>query len=182
MAKENVGYPTQKPIALLNRIVLASSNPGDIVMDPFCGCATTMVAAQQNDRKWIGIDIEKQAVSVLLERLSDDSGIFKNFIATTLLPQRTDVTIEPIDSKSVKDRLYIMQNGICNGCGNEYLKKDLQTDHIIPRTKGGGDYFENYQLLCANCNQIKYNNPMAYLRMKIDAREKILKEEIIFGE
>jgi len=119
---------------------------------------------------------------VLTDRLSDDSGIYKDFKSTTYLPQRTDVTIEPIDSKSVKDRLYIIQKGICNGCGNEYLKKDLQTDHIISRKKGGGDYFENYQLLCGNCNQIKYIYPMAYLRMKIDAREKVLKEEIIFGE
>jgi len=51
MSKERTGYPTQKPLALLKRIILASSNEGDLVMDPFCGCATTMVAAQQLGRK-----------------------------------------------------------------------------------------------------------------------------------
>jgi site-specific DNA-methyltransferase (adenine-specific) len=72
-AKERTGYPTQKPLALLKRIIEASSNEGDIVMDPFCGCATTCVAAQQLGRKWIGIDIEKQARNILIERLSDEA-------------------------------------------------------------------------------------------------------------
>ena len=58
--KESTGYPTQKPLALLHRIIKASTKKGDIVLDPFCGCATTCVASQQLGRKWIGIDIEKQ--------------------------------------------------------------------------------------------------------------------------
>ena len=69
MSKERTGYPTQKPLTLLERIIKASSNEGDVVFDPFCGCATTCVAAQQLNRKWIGIDIEAKAASVLLERL-----------------------------------------------------------------------------------------------------------------
>ena len=180
-SKEATGYPTQKPLALLKRIILASSNKGDIVLDPFCGCATTCVAAQQLERKWIGIDVEKQAVNILVERLSDDAGFFKNFINTSIVPQRTDVQYEP-QSKSVKERLYKQQNGICNGCGNEYLIKDFEIDHIIPRAKGGGDYYENYQLLCGNCNRKKGSNPMEYLRMKAKARGKFLKTKIIFGE
>jgi len=178
---ERTGYPTQKPLALLKRIILASSNEGDIVFDPFCGCATTCVAAQQLERKWIGIDIEKQAVHILIERLSDDAKMFKDFINTELIPQRTDVKYEP-KSQSVKERLYKEQNGICNGCGNEYLIKDLTIDHIIPVNKGGGSYYENYQLLCGNCNSIKNNRPMEYLRIKIKAREKLLKTEIKFGK
>jgi site-specific DNA-methyltransferase (adenine-specific) len=178
---ERTGYPTQKPLALLKRIILASSNEGDIVFDPFCGCATTCVAAQQLGRNWIGIDIEKQAVNVLIDRLSDDAGMFKDFINTNLIPQRTDVKYEP-KSKSVKERLYKEQNGICNGCGNEYLIKDLDIDHIIPDTKGGGSYYENYQLLCGQCNSVKGKRPMEYLRIKIKAREKLLKTEIEFGE
>ncbi|MCL2597457.1 MAG: site-specific DNA-methyltransferase, partial [Paludibacter sp.] len=94
-SKEGTGYPTQKPLALLHRIIKASSNEGDIVLDPFCGCATTCVAAQQLGRKWIGIDIEKQAVNVLIDRLSNDAGIFKDFINTAIVPQRTDVKYEP---------------------------------------------------------------------------------------
>ncbi|PYV03843.1 MAG: site-specific DNA-methyltransferase, partial [Acidobacteria bacterium] len=56
-AKERLGYPTQKPLALLERIVRASSDPGDVVLDSYCGCGTTMAAAQKLGRKWIGIDI-----------------------------------------------------------------------------------------------------------------------------
>ena len=55
--QERMGYPTQKPVALLERIILASSNPGDVVLDPFCGCGTTVDAAQKHGRKWVGIDI-----------------------------------------------------------------------------------------------------------------------------
>ncbi len=61
MAKERTGYPTQKPLALLYRIIEASSKVGDVVFDPFCGCATTCVAAHHRARQWIGIDIESQA-------------------------------------------------------------------------------------------------------------------------
>lgn len=56
-AAERLGYPTQKPISLLERIVSASSNPGDVVLDPFCGCGTTVDAAQKLGRRWIGIDV-----------------------------------------------------------------------------------------------------------------------------
>ena len=56
-AAERLGYPTQKPLALLERIVKASSNPGDVVLDPFCGCGTAIAAAQELERKWIGIDV-----------------------------------------------------------------------------------------------------------------------------
>lgn len=68
-AKERLGYPTQKPVALLDRIVLASSNPGDVVLDPFCGCGTTVHSAQANGRNWIGIDIAFHAVRVIEDRL-----------------------------------------------------------------------------------------------------------------
>ncbi|MDR0926881.1 MAG: HNH endonuclease [Ignavibacteria bacterium] len=180
-AKERTGYPTQKPLALLQRIIKASSNEGDIVMDPFCGCATACVAAQQLGRKWIGIDVEKNAVDILIERLSDDAGMFKDFVATKLIPKRTDIqVVQP--TQSVKERLYKQQNGKCNGCGNEYLMKDMEIDHIIPKAKGGGDYYENYQLLCGNCNRIKGKNTMEFLRIKIQTRKNLLKEKIIFGE
>jgi len=68
-AKERMGYPTQKPLALLERIIQASSNSGDVVLDPFCGCGTAIVAAQKLDRKWIGIDITHLAVALQKYRL-----------------------------------------------------------------------------------------------------------------
>lgn len=69
MAKERLDYPTQKPIALLERIIRLASKEGDLVLDPFCGCGTTVEAAQRLKRKWIGIDITHVAVSVLRRRL-----------------------------------------------------------------------------------------------------------------
>jgi site-specific DNA-methyltransferase (adenine-specific) len=179
--KEKVGYPTQKPLALLRRIIKASSNDGDIVLDPFCGCATTCVAAQQLGRKWIGIDIEWKAKEVLIERLSDESGMFKDFISPDIVPQRTDVFIVSPTKKEMREQLYKEQNKLCNGCGNEYLLKDMETDHIIPKSKGGGDYYENYQLLCGNCNRKKGDRPQEYLLMKANTHKKLLKQEIIFG-
>ncbi len=66
---ERRGYPTQKPLALLERIIAASSNPGDVVLDPFAGCGTAIVAAERMDRKWIGIDITYLAINEILDRL-----------------------------------------------------------------------------------------------------------------
>ena len=68
-AKEKTGYPTQKPEALLNRIIKASSNKGDVVADFFCGCGTTIAVAQQLGRKWVGIDISPTAIKVIQRRL-----------------------------------------------------------------------------------------------------------------
>lgn len=73
-SKERLGYPTQKPEALLERIIRASSNEGDLVLDPFCGCGTTVVAAQRLGRRWIGIDITHLAVGLMKHRLRDAFG------------------------------------------------------------------------------------------------------------
>lgn len=72
MAKERLGYPTQKPLALLERIIKASSNPGDAVFDPFCGCATTIEAASSLGRRWIGIDITIHAIKRVARRRLHD--------------------------------------------------------------------------------------------------------------
>ena len=73
-AQERLGYPTQKPQALLERIISASSNPGDVVLDPFCGCGTTIHAAQKLNRQWIGIDITYLAINLIKRRLKDAFG------------------------------------------------------------------------------------------------------------
>ena len=73
-SRERIGYPTQKPIALLNRILDASSNEGDTVLDPFCGCGTAIEAAQRANREWIGIDIAVHAVKVIEARLTKEFG------------------------------------------------------------------------------------------------------------
>jgi site-specific DNA-methyltransferase (adenine-specific) len=73
-AKERLGYATQKPLVLLERIIQASSNKGDVVLDPFCGCGTAIVAAEKLNRRWIGIDITHLAITVMKQRLRDTFG------------------------------------------------------------------------------------------------------------
>ncbi|WP_034335168.1 DNA methyltransferase [Deinococcus misasensis] len=74
-SQERLGYPTQKPVALLERIILSSSNPGDVVMDPFCGCGTAIAAAQKLGRQWVGIDITHLSVALMQARLKRDFGL-----------------------------------------------------------------------------------------------------------
>lgn len=66
---ERLGYPTQKPVALLERVILSSSRPGQTILDPFCGCGTTLHAAQKHDREWVGIDVTHHAVTVIEDRM-----------------------------------------------------------------------------------------------------------------
>ena len=73
--KERTGYPTQKPLSLIERIIMASSDPGHVVLDPFCGCATACIAAQRLQRGWVGIDISAKAADLVQSRMRDDLGI-----------------------------------------------------------------------------------------------------------
>ena len=91
---ESLGYPTQKPLALLERIVQASSNDGDVIIDPFCGCGTAVVAAQKLNRKWIGIDITYLSISLMKYRLKDSFGLADK--------KDYDVIGEPEDLSSAK--------------------------------------------------------------------------------
>lgn len=107
--KERTGYPTQKPFALLERIIQASSNEGDIVLDPFCGCATTCVAAEKLDRQWIGIDISVKAYELVQKRMKKEvdkpqQDFFKGDTAINLKtdpPKRTDQDADHREKKFV---------------------------------------------------------------------------------
>ena len=91
LSKDRLGYPTQKPIALLERIILASSDPGDLVLDPFCGCGTTLVAADRLQRQWAGIDLSPLAAKLVLKRLREDRGaLFDGVTHRQDVPVRTD--------------------------------------------------------------------------------------------
>jgi site-specific DNA-methyltransferase (adenine-specific) len=163
-AKERIGYPTQKPIALLDRIIEASSNEGDAVFDPFCGCATTLVAADRLERRWAGIDLSPLAVKLVNERISDDRGALwggANVVDT--LPMRTDLGELP-NYRTHRHRLYGEQEGICVGCGTHFPFKVMEVDHILPKSRGGTDHLENLQLLCTHCNKSKGNKTMAEWR------------------
>ena len=185
--RERTGYPTQKPLALLHRIIKASSKAGDIVLDPFCGCATTCVAAQQLGRRWIGIDIEKKSSSILIERLGNDAGIFSDFIHRSDIPKRTDlVEIAPTSDIKSSQSLYRQQKQNSHAMAvaaslTAARMRHFEIDHIIPKAKGGGDYYENFQLLCASCNRIKGDRPMEYLMTRLRTIEKA-QAKISFGD
>ncbi|MCY4108307.1 MAG: DNA methyltransferase [Chloroflexi bacterium] len=168
-ARERIGYPTQKPIKLLERIIAASSNPGDVVLDPFAGCATTCVAADRLDRQWAGIDLSPIAGELVLKRLRDDRGpLFDDVIHRTDRPLRTDLgSILRYNAPANRKALYGEQSGNCGGCGHHFEARHLEVDHIIPRSKGGTDHLANLQLLCSSCNRLKGDRGMEYLRVKL---------------
>ena len=158
-AKERTGYPTQKPLKLLERIIMASSNEGDLVLDPFCGCATTMVAAEKLSRQWIGIDISPQAKVLIENRMAEELG-FRSLDIDYLTepPKRTDLPLVYLpEGMSEKRWLYGNQEGRCAGCREHMPLKNLTTDHIVPDSKGGHSHLDNYQLLCNWCNSSKGN-------------------------
>ena len=167
-SKERTGFPTQKPLALLERIIKASSNPGDVVLDPFCGCATTCIAAERLDRQWIGIDLSPLAVRLVEQRARNELGLMGGIQsnARTDIPMRTDREPAPPLSES-KVVLYGTQGGNCNGCGTHFLPQHMTVDHIIARSKGGTGHLDNLQLLCGHCNSLKGNRPMEYLRARL---------------
>ena len=167
--KERLGYPTQKPLALLDRIIKASSNEGNVVFDPFCGCATTLVAADRLQREWIGIDISAKAAELVVERIRDDQGLFEDIIARDDVPNRTDLgEIPRYNAPENKTQLYGEQGGHCNGCGEHFQTQHLEIDHIIARSVGGTDHIDNLQLLCSHCNRVKGERGQEYLISRLN--------------
>ena len=167
-AKERTGWPTQKPLALLERIIEASSNEGDVVLDPFCGCATACVAAEQLGRQWIGIDISPSAEVITKIRLDDASQQgallsavqMSDVFVESAPPVRTDLAEAAVQTRLpkahiYKHELYGQQEGKCAGCFYFLPFRNMTIDHIMPRAKGGTDAKENLQLLCNACNSTK---------------------------
>ena len=164
-SKERIGYPTQKPLSLLERIIQASSNEGDFVLDPFCGCATACVAAEKLGRQWVGIDLSPRAVELVNMRLRDFMGsLFHDRLVTarTDIPRRTDIDA-PIPYRRNKHVLFGMQEGRCNGCRTEFPFRMFEVDHLVPQSRGGADHIDNLQLLCAHCNRTKGDRGQEYL-------------------
>ena len=174
-SKERTGYPTQKPLALYKRIIEASSNPDDMVLDPFAGCATTCVAAEQLGRQWIGIDIREEAGDVIHERLENEvngSMAWDAIVRTpTTAPERTDggepaapeLFLEP--SKPKEKRISVPEarealakrDGLrCRGCGYVPPYLDfMHVDHKKPKKLKGKESLSNFALLCEPCNRKK---------------------------
>jgi site-specific DNA-methyltransferase (adenine-specific) len=149
VAQERLGYPTQKPVALLERIISASSNEGDLVLDPFCGCGTTIHAAQKLNRRWIGIDVTHLAISLIERRMREAFpgiayeviGVPKDFGAAEALAahdkhefEKWAITLVP-DAQPWKGG----QKGADTGIdGIVYLRTGKsKTDKAIIEVKGG---------------------------------------------
>ena len=175
-SKERTGYPTQKPLALYERIIKASSNLGDVILDPFCGCATTPVAAERLQRQWVGMDIWDRAHAVVLQRMEDNRQLLAapdpQVHYTTTPPVRTDrgevaalALRTPIGRRATRHPAPRSQHGkllldigvFCQGCGRDYNfdPRVLEVDHIRPKSDGGSDAYDNLTLLCPPCNKEK---------------------------
>ena len=148
-SKERLGYPTQKPVALLERIIQASSNPGDVILDPFCGCGTAVHAAQKLGRQWIGIDITHLSIHLIERRLRDSfpeiqfetHGIPKDFGSAASLADRDKYEFQYWACSLVGAQPYKGgKKGADGGIdGIRYFNDDDQSDKkIIVSVKGGG--------------------------------------------
>ena len=172
---ESTGFPTQKPLLLLERILETSSSEGDVVLDPFAGCATTLVAAEKLQRRWIGMDIWEGAHELVVKRLRDTTGLFGDVTFTTEPPVRTDdgqtgapflrvkeAVKEPEGPRWTRaemyDHLLAQQGQRCQGCDREFDDpRYLELDHNLPRADGGWNHISNRILLCGPCNRLKSN-------------------------
>ena len=185
---ERTGWKTQKPLALLQRIIKTSSNPGDMVLDPFAGCATACVAAEMESRQWIGIEACENATDIIQVRLDEaDLGslgsledISRKVIIERKAPRRTDeegiALAKKRKTRAYKteenfNKLYGEQRGLCNGCGEHFRWQALVFDHIHPQSKDGGDEIDNLQLLCSYCNSTKHDDSMDDLWERLYERE-----------
>ena len=176
---ERMGYPTQKPLALYERIIKASSNPGDMVLDPFCGCATTPIAAERLGRQWVGMDLWDGAYDIVMRRMEDNRQLLANpnapIIYTEDAPVRTDggedaptfelrlqrraarAEWQKLSHADIRARLIEYQTSAdgliaCAGCGRELESEFMELDHITPRAQGGPNWITNRILLCRPCN------------------------------
>ncbi len=191
MATERTGYDTQKPLTLVDRIIQASSNEGDVVMDPFCGCATTCMSASGLKRQWIGIDQNEEAAKILRDRLSTrmDTYDFETNapvdaeLQKPIPTPKREVTGYKKIAKS-KAKLLLLKrdyekygHSFCKGCFKQLDKEQLTIDHILAQDKGGLDELENFQLLCTPCNSKKGNKDMDFLYRRLDDERRRMQME-----
>ena len=162
------GWDSQKPLKLYSRLVKTVTKPDDLVIDPFCGCATTLIAAENAGCRWIGMDIDKARVDLIepqLEKLTTQDLWKKEFKIIEIkskrdLPKRKDNKPSKKKMEELKDQLALNQRKFKNYCYCEICKHPfpydyLEIDHKHPKAEGGGWELHNLQLLCSRCNRRK---------------------------
>ena len=148
-------WTTRKPVSLYRRLIECATDLGDMVLDPFAGCATTCVAAEQLQREWIGIDIDPVAERVTLERLQGETRLNMTDQPVTVRKTIRRDDIPRIADAKLRQVLWARQGRLCANpyCDSEGLRAvDLALDHRIPRVRGGDDDSLNRIGLCGNCN------------------------------
>ena len=187
-SRERTGLPYQKPVALLERIIRASSTPGDIVLDPFCGSGATCIAAERLGRGWIGIDISPRVEEVLARRMErelpeeptwSEPGARVAPVVMHEPPVRTyiEASMEGANDservEEIKQGLFESQGGRCNGCRYEMPLHGLRLDRSPPGTHGKGHSRQPqapWQLLCHYCIAVKAGQSMDYLELQLYRR------------
>lgn len=161
--KEKTGWETQKPLELLHRIIKTSSNEGDLVFDPFAGCATTIIAAHQLNRQFIGCEIDKEVTDILIMRCQDQPDMLyeQDITVQTKLPVRNDVRsiqtsidIDAIRHENIRNlygpTLYARQNGQCAITKQLIPYTSGDVDHITPLADGGSNELHNLRFVHVN--------------------------------
>ncbi len=167
MAKERCkGWDGQKPLKLYTRLVRACTNPGDLVIDPFCGCSTTLIAAENAGCEWIGIDINPERITMLNEQLGKltTQDLWKGKVHIIKdkrkFPKRKDNKPPKKEIEKLKDQLLVIQTksedrNYCEICKHRFPPEYLELDHKHPKANRGGWEIHNLQLLCSRCNRCK---------------------------
>lgn len=148
-------WDTRKPLSLYKRLIECGSDEGDMVLDPFAGCATACVAAEDLQRKWAGIDIDPVAEEATYIRLGEARRlqVTQDMVRIRKSLRRTDVP--HVSDEKLRESLWNKQGRRCANpyCDAENLRKvDMHLDHRIPKSRGGEDGVLNRILLCGNCN------------------------------
>jgi DNA modification methylase len=147
-AEERVGYPTQKPLQLLERIIRASSNQGDLVLDAFCGCGTALVAAERSGRQWVGIDMSPTACRVMADRLEQDCGLIEGQDFTVRNDMMLDIeTLRRIPPFEFENWAVVSLGGTPNKAkvGDKGIDGKLFPASVIPeKMKNGFDFMDHW--------------------------------------
>ena len=169
--REYTGWPEQVPEALLDIIVRASTDPGDIVLDPFCGSGTACVVAEMLGRRWIGIERAEQAPGVLTQRMEREVGR-QRFSTHERRPWRTDEdeSHERMDPVEARNTLYERQQGKCQGCEHVLPAPVLTFDRVDRASAAQVAGIDDLQLLCHFCKSLRGRNSMDHLRLQLFRR------------